>query len=99
MSFAVSCSACGARFMLGDDLFKRRVQGKVVTIKCRHCPAEIAIDGTHEEVPTKPSNEAPAPLRRPAQPHPPRRDGATALAPGFLSLREETPKAPPARPK
>jgi hypothetical protein len=84
--------------MLGDDLFKRRVQGKVVTIKCRHCDAEISVDGS------SPYNEAPA------RPAPPRRAleketagaiaaetaGAVALSPGLLSVREEPPKAPAA---
>jgi hypothetical protein len=84
--------------MLGDDLFRRRVQGKVVTIKCRHCDAEISVDGS------TPHNEAPA------RPTPPRRAvaaetagvaasetaGAVALSPGLLSVREEPPKAPAA---
>jgi hypothetical protein len=71
MPFTVSCAACDSRFLLGDDLFRRKVSGKVVTVKCRNCNAEISVDATEPE--TLPSHEAP----RRAHPAPPRPKSAT----------------------
>ncbi len=68
MPFTVSCPACSARFTLGDDLFRRKVAGNIVTVKCRHCSAEIAVDAT--EPSTMPSHDVPAPRRAPSPPRP-----------------------------
>ncbi|HEY4103216.1 MAG TPA: hypothetical protein VGM44_04965 [Polyangiaceae bacterium] len=77
MPFTVSCAACNTRFLLGDDLFRRKVSGKVVTVKCKHCNAEISVDAT--EPATLPSNEAPvAPRARPVPPRPKHREGESA---------------------
>jgi len=76
MPFTVSCSACNSRFLLGDDLFRRKVSGKVVTVKCRACNAEISVDAT--ELPTLPSHEAP----KRAHPAPPRKHKAGDPATG-----------------
>ncbi|HET7543881.1 MAG TPA: hypothetical protein VFK05_28615 [Polyangiaceae bacterium] len=46
MPITVSCPACGSRFSLSDDLYRRRVAGSLVKVKCRHCSAEIAVDAT-----------------------------------------------------
>jgi hypothetical protein len=66
MPFTVSCTACATRFLLGDDLFRRKVSGNVVTVKCRNCNAEISVDA--REVDTMPSQEPPR--RAPAPPRP-----------------------------
>jgi len=80
MAFTVSCAACNSRFLLGDDLFRRKVSGKVVTVKCRNCNAEISVDAT--EIPTLPSHEAPAPQRpHPAPPRPKHKDGSATGTP------------------
>jgi hypothetical protein len=75
MPFTVSCAACDSRFLLGDDLFRRKVSGKVVTVKCRNCNAEISVDAT--EPATLPSHEPPK-RARPAPPRPKHREGETA---------------------
>src|SRR5882724_12053216 len=72
MPFTVSCTACSTRFLLGDDLFRRKVSGNIVTVKCRNCNAEISVDA--REVETMPSH---APPRR--VPAPPRRKEKAAL--------------------
>jgi hypothetical protein len=66
MPFTVSCTACGSRFLLGDDLFRRKVSGNQVTVKCRNCEAEIALDA--RDLDTLPSHEAPR--RAPVPPRP-----------------------------
>ncbi len=66
MPFTVSCPACDSRFLLGDDLFRRKVSGNIVTVKCRHCEAEISVDA--RDVDTMPSHQSPR--RAPAPPRP-----------------------------
>lgn len=70
MAHTVSCPACGSRFALGDDLFRRRVAGNLVKVRCRNCSAEIAVDATEasKDQPTLPSHEAPR--RHPVPPRP-----------------------------
>jgi predicted Zn finger-like uncharacterized protein len=46
MSFAVVCKSCQARFLLNDDLLRRKVAGKVVTVRCRQCHATIEVDAS-----------------------------------------------------
>lgn len=46
MAFAVVCKSCQSRFLLNDDLLKRRVAGRVVTVRCRQCHAAIEIDAS-----------------------------------------------------
>src|SRR6188768_345210 len=75
MPIKVSCPACGSRFSLSDDLYRRRVAGSLVKVKCRHCSAEIAVDAT--ESVTMPSPETPR-----THPHPPRRHTGTQLGLG-----------------
>jgi hypothetical protein len=108
MPFTVSCAACNSRFLLGDDLFRRKVSGKVVTVKCRNCEAEISVDAT--EPATLPSQEPPPRRAHPAPPRPKHKEGdatSTPLpAPALLSIwdaaekKAEAPrKPPPPRPK
>ncbi|MCE7888286.1 MAG: hypothetical protein DYH12_01040 [Sorangiineae bacterium PRO1] len=49
MAFEVNCGKCGARFTLPDDLYERKVRGRVVTIRCKKCRADITVDGTKHE--------------------------------------------------
>lgn len=46
MPFPISCAACGKSFSIPDDVYDRRVAGKVVSIKCKACRAPIRVDGT-----------------------------------------------------
>ena len=66
MPITVSCTACGSRFSLSDDLYRRRVAGSLVKVKCRNCNAEIAVDAT--EVVTMPSHDVPR--KHPLPPRP-----------------------------
>ncbi len=75
MPFTVSCTACDSRFLLGDDLFRRKVSGNIVTVRCRNCDAEISLDA--RDIDTMPSHESPQ--RR--VPHPPRPKGKTEIIP------------------
>jgi len=82
MPITVSCPACGSRFSLSDDLYRRRVAGSVVKVKCRNCHAEIAVDAT------QPGSTSSRESRK-RQPRPPRRRGSTQIGLG-------TPPPPPA---
>jgi hypothetical protein len=103
MPFTVSCAACNSRFLLGDDLFRRKVSGKVVTVKCRNCEAEISVDAT--EPATLPSQEPPPRRARPAPPRPKHKEGEATVtplpAPALLSIwdaaekKAEAPRRPP----
>ena len=52
MAFAVICKSCQARFLLNDDLLRRKVAGKVVTVRCRQCHATIEVDASEVADPT-----------------------------------------------
>ena len=45
MAFPISCGGCGASFNIPDEIYQRRVAGRLVTIKCKHCQAPIQVDG------------------------------------------------------
>ncbi|HEY3666324.1 MAG TPA: hypothetical protein VGL19_10000, partial [Polyangiaceae bacterium] len=68
MPFTVSCTTCKARFLLGDDLFRRKVSGNIVTVKCRNCDAEISVDARDAD--TMPSHEQPRRAPLPPRPRP-----------------------------
>ncbi len=61
MAFAVICKSCQARFLLNDDLLRRKVAGKVVTVRCRQCHATIEVDASDVDPKTLPEDEMPAP--------------------------------------
>src|SRR6186713_342073 len=44
MPFPISCQACEAAFSIDEELFERRVVGRVVRFKCPSCGARSAID-------------------------------------------------------
>ena len=46
MAFSVTCPSCGKSFQLADEIYERKVAGKVVSIKCKQCQAGIRIDAT-----------------------------------------------------
>ena len=46
MPVTVACEECGKRFTIPDDLFEKRVQGRVAGIACRKCGNTIRVDGT-----------------------------------------------------
>jgi predicted Zn finger-like uncharacterized protein len=91
MAFAVVCKSCQARFLLNDDLLRRKVAGKVVTVRCRQCHATIEVDASDVDPQTLPENPRPAPpapraptptLKVKAAPAPPRPKSATLMGIG-----------------
>jgi hypothetical protein len=46
MAFSVSCPSCGKSFQLAQEIYDRKVAGKVVSIKCKQCQVGIRIDAT-----------------------------------------------------
>jgi hypothetical protein len=48
MPFPITCAACHKTFSIADDVFERKVKGRVVTIKCKQCQAGIRVDGTKD---------------------------------------------------
>jgi len=60
MAFAVVCKSCQARFLLNDDLLRRKVAGRVVTVRCRQCHATIEVDASNVDPQTVPEDELPA---------------------------------------
>lgn len=80
MAFAVICKSCQARFLLNDDLLRRKVAGKVVTVRCRQCHATIEVDASQVDPQALPEVEKPVPAPKlpikavkatPAPPRPP----------------------------
>ncbi len=61
MAFAVVCKSCQARFLLNDDLLRRKVAGRVVTVRCRQCHATIEVDASDVDPKTLPEVEKPLP--------------------------------------
>ncbi len=45
MPHSVTCGACKATFSIPDDVWEKRVQGQIATLKCRHCKSPIEVDG------------------------------------------------------
>ena len=46
MPYSVRCKACSAVFAIPDDIWNRRVRGRMATLKCRSCKGDIQVDGT-----------------------------------------------------
>jgi hypothetical protein len=49
MAFSINCQACNRRYCLDQELFERRVAGKISRFKCPSCGAASAIDALMEE--------------------------------------------------
>src|SRR5688500_10265126 len=45
MPFRVTCTTCGTRFALSDDLYERKIKNRIVTIRCKSCSSDISVDG------------------------------------------------------
>jgi hypothetical protein len=78
MPFAVTCTKCGSRFALTDELYDRKVKGRIVTVRCKSCKSDISVDGV--ELASRPSNAPP----------PPDEDG-TPTVPLAMPKRDEPP--------
>lgn len=54
MAFQIQCDSCDKTFAIPDEVYERRVVGKVVTIRCKNCKAAIRIDGRKKRPVTPP---------------------------------------------
>jgi predicted Zn finger-like uncharacterized protein len=86
MAFAVICKSCQARFLLNDDLLRRKVAGKVVTVRCRQCHATIEVDASDVD-PKKLAEVEKAP-----SPPPPAESS-------FTQMKPKTPRPAPSPPR
>src|ERR1041384_2976529 len=96
MAFAVICKSCQARFLLSDDLLRRKVAGKIVTVRCRQCHATIEVDAKDVdpkalaavEPPPPPPPAAPTPkvLAYKPAPSPPRPKSSTLMGIGSPAM-------------
>src|SRR5688572_27981478 len=46
MAVTVTCEACGRLFAIPDELYEKRVRGRIAGIACRGCGNRIKVDGT-----------------------------------------------------
>src|SRR3954463_8570286 len=46
MALSVTCPSCGKSFQLAQEIYDRKVAGKIVSIRCKQCQAGIRIDAT-----------------------------------------------------
>ena len=46
MAVTVTCEACGRLFAIPDELYEKKVRGRVAGIACRGCGNRIRVDGT-----------------------------------------------------
>src|SRR6186713_2332260 len=68
MAVTVSCEACGRLFAIPDDLYEKRVRGRVAGIACRGCGNRIRVDGTVPPPATASAPPAPEIPRAPNAP-------------------------------
>ena len=66
MSFPITCTACHKTFTISDEIYDKKVAGRVVTIKCKSCSAGIRVDGTKGR--GAPAATAPTTVPTPAAP-------------------------------
>lgn len=66
MPYSVRCKACSSAFAIPDEIWNKRVRGRLATLKCRTCKAEIHVDGTKDGVTILSAPPPPAPEPLPA---------------------------------
>ena len=106
MPFPITCTACQKTFSIADDVYERKVKGRVVTIKCKQCQTGIRVDGTKDTLVTSASDSVrppdvahvppPAPVAAP-EPAPVAKAAAPAAAFSSASKMETLPSAPAAK--
>lgn len=96
MPYAVTCRSCGARFSIGDELYRKRFAGRVITLRCKQCQGPIRLNAS--ETPSRPQQNkrpVPSPPAPPVRPRPPLRsipedfldnpEQIVALSPGLMA--------------
>ena len=77
------CQACGRRLTVPDELFAKKVRGRIVTINCKGCSSPVSIDGTIP--PPSPVVRLAIPTSEPesSRPRDPDRESPAGIASGF----------------
>nr|PZN23067.1 MAG: hypothetical protein DIU78_14565 [Pseudomonadota bacterium] len=65
MPHAISCKACGARFSVGDELYRTRLANRRAFIRCRNCGATIRVAEPEARTSTPPPATRALPSRPP----------------------------------
>lgn len=95
MPYSVRCKACSASFAIPDEIWDKRVRGRVATLKCRSCKAEIHVDGTKEGVVQLSVAPPAAPTSSPAAAPAPAPASSSAAAAAPLARTTATSAAAP----
>jgi hypothetical protein len=73
VAFPIKCGDCKKSFSISDEVYNRKVRGKLVTIKCKSCGSAIRVDGTKPKPSSRPapakdaSNEETKPKSAPTE--------------------------------
>lgn len=93
MPYSVRCKACSAVFAIPDEIWNRRVRGKMATLKCRSCKGDIQVDGTKANAGLL--SESPMPAEIPSAAASPKPAAPiVAVAPAQESTPSPSPAAP-----
>jgi hypothetical protein len=72
MALSVTCPSCGKSFQLAQEIYERKVAGKIVSIRCKQCQSGIRIDATQpgglKVIGATPAGETGTQAVRPRQP-------------------------------
>ncbi len=93
MPYSVRCKACSSSFAIPDEIWDKRVKGRIATLKCRSCKAEIHVDGTKEGVVQLSVAPPAAPVSSPAATASPTPEPAAAPT-AAAALRVAAPNTP-----
>jgi hypothetical protein len=45
MPVSITCGICAARHRIPDGLYDRKFRGRIVTVGCKQCGADVVVDG------------------------------------------------------
>src|SRR5262245_27799403 len=80
MPHLIKCDACSRQSSISDDVFTRRIVGKKVSLRCKHCSAPMVIDGTLAQGPTVLPGDSTKPQPAPSAEAPPAAEAAPSPA-------------------
>src|SRR5512139_4086601 len=94
MPVEVNCKACQHTLKIPDEIFERRVKGRVAVLNCKRCKTPIEIDGrevgSEASPPARALEAAPEASRTEAETHPPQEPVPRVVEP--QAVAEEAPK-------
>jgi hypothetical protein len=94
MAFVVTCGACGKRLNIPDQLFDTKIRGRIVTIGCKQCRADIRVDGTDPSAYQAVESVAPPPVEPSGSADSHQGAGAPAVGAPAEPSTKETKSAP-----